>query len=233
MEFRIEAKACAGLILWAGFAMGYDVRHAHLRNGGAGVLRIDETSITFEEPGKHAKHSRTWKYDDIQELILGPEKLRIVTYEDNRWELGRDRVYVFNKLPASLAVDWYPVFRAKLDARFVAALADDLVKPEWQMPAKLVHGRGGSQGVLLVGADRLVYKSGLEGESRTWRIGDVENVSSSGAFDLTITTYERAFRFQLKQALGEERYQALWLRVNQARGLGVLRETDVVGGRLP
>jgi hypothetical protein len=236
VAFRSEAKACAGLILWVGLGVGlalgavtqtYDVRHRHLRNGGAGVLRIDENSISFEEPGneepgKRAKHSRTWKYDDIQELVLGPDTLRIVTYEDNRRELGRDRVYVFDELPASVAADWYPVFRTRLDARFVAALADDQVKPVWQIPAKLVHGRNGSQGVLVVGADGLVYKSGRPGESRTWRIGDLENVSSSGAFDLTITTYEREFRFQLKQALSEARYQELWARVNRAHGLQIL-----------
>jgi hypothetical protein len=183
---------------------------------------MDENSISFEESGKQAKHSRTWKFDDIQELILGPGTLRIVTYEDNRWELGRDRVYVFDRMPASLAADWYPVFRARLDARFVAALADDQAKPEWEIPAKLVHGRSGSQGVVLVGADSVVYRSSQPGESRTWRTGDLENVSSSGAFDLTITTHEREFRFQLKQAMGEERYQELWMRVNQAQGLQIL-----------
>ena len=234
MAFRTEAKACAGLILCAAVALGataqtYNVRHRHLRNGGPGVVRIDENSISFEAPGKHARHSRTWKYDDIQELTLGPGTLRILTYEDNRWELGRDRVYVFDRMPASVAVDWYPVFRTRLDARFVAALADEQAKPEWRIPAKLIHGRSGSQGVVLVGTDRVVYKSSQSGESRTWRIGDLENVSSSGAFDLTITTHEREFRFQLKQAMVEERYQELWTRVNQARGLRILR--TVVGTR--
>jgi hypothetical protein len=230
MAFRTEARTCACLMLLAVYssaiqpcaAQTYDVRHTHIMNGGLGVLRIDENSISFEERGKQAKHSRTWKYDDIQELTLSPETLRIVTYEDNRWELGRDRVYVFDRLPASVAADWYPVFRARLDARFVAAHADDQVKPDWQIPAKLVHGRSGSQGVLLVGVDRVVYKSSQSGESRTWRTADLENVSSSGAFDLTVTTHEREFRFQLKQVLSESRFQELWMRVNQARGLQIL-----------
>jgi hypothetical protein len=227
MAFRTEAKVSASLILWVTFAFGatsrtYDVRHKHLWNGGPGVLRIDENSISFEEAGEWAKHSRTWKYDDIQELRLGPQTLRIMTYEDNRWELGRDRVYVFDRIPSSVAGDWYPVFRVRLDARFVAALADEQAKPEWQIPAKLVHGITGSQGVVLVEADRVVYESSREGQSRTWRIEDLENVSSSNPFDLTITTHEREFRFQLKQAMGERRYQELWMRVNQAHGLQIL-----------
>ena len=229
MAFRTKTKACAGvaacMILTAGQVMAapaYNVEHKHLRHGGAGTLRIDENSISFDEPGKQAKHSRSWKYDDIQELTLGPDTLRIVTYEDNKWELGRDRVYLFDKIPASLAADWYPVFRARLDARFVAALADAAITPEWQIPAKLAHGRAGSQGVLLVGAEGVVYKSSQAGESRTWRLRDLENVSSSGAFDLTISTHEREFRFQLKHELDAARYQELWLRVNRARGLQLL-----------
>jgi hypothetical protein len=229
MAFRTEAKACAGIaacvILSATLAAAppvYDVEHQHLRHGGAGTLRVDEDSIEFQERSKEAKHSRTWKYDDIQELTLGPDSLRIVTYEDQRWKLGRDRVYVFEKLPANFAAEWYPVFRTRLDARFVAALADEGLKPEWQLPVKLAHGRSGSQGVLLVGEEGVVYKSVEAGESRTWRMRDLENVSNSGAFDLTISTYEREFRFQLKHAIDEAQYQKLWLRVNQAHGLQIL-----------
>ncbi|MDP9170767.1 MAG: hypothetical protein M3N54_09135 [Acidobacteriota bacterium] len=227
MAFRTKAPACAALMCLAALTLGattqdYQVRHRHLRNGAPGVLRIDDNSISFQESGKQAKHSRTWKYDDIQELTLSADTLRVVTYEDNRRELGRDRVYVFDRLPAGLAADWYPRFRLKLDARFVAALADDPLPAEWQVPAKLLHGRTGSQGILLVGAASVVYKSAQPGESRTWRIADLENVSTSGEFDLTVNTHEREFRFQLKQPLAEAQYQTLWLRVNRARGLQIL-----------
>src|SRR5947208_345317 len=125
MAFRTEAKTCACLIFCTVFsaaAQSYEVRHKHLRKGTPGILRIDDASIAFEEKGKDAKHSRVWKYEDIQQLTLGPDELRIVTYEDNRLQLGRDRVYLFDNLPATVAADWYPVFRTRLDARFVAAL---------------------------------------------------------------------------------------------------------------
>ena len=48
------------------------------------------------------------------------------------------------------------------------------------------------------------------GASRTWRYQDIENISSSGPFQLTITTFERAkthygdlkgFNFELKRPL--------------------------------
>jgi hypothetical protein len=161
--------------------------------------------------------------------VLAPGSLRIVSYEDDRWKLGRDRIWQFEKTPAAIADDWYPVFARKLDQRFVAALADEKLKSEWQIPVKLVHARGGSQGVLLVGKDHVVYKSGQPGESRTWRITDFENTSSSGAFDLTITTHERDFRFQLKQALPGERFDELWRRANLANGLEILSSNNSKG----
>ncbi|HVW86510.1 MAG TPA: hypothetical protein VHB50_17610 [Bryobacteraceae bacterium] len=209
----------------------YKVRHQHFRHGGEGILVIDADAISFEEHGKQAKHSRQWRYDDIQQLVLSPETLKIVTYEDQRWELGRDRVYVFDRLPPEFARDWYPVFASHLDRRFVAALADEKVKPDWRIPAKLIHGRGGSEGVLLAAASTVVYMSNRPGESRTWRIGDIENVSSSDPFDLTITTRERAFRFQLKQVLSEARFTDLWRRVNRANGLQILISNHSTGER--
>lgn len=228
MAFRTQTKTCGLLILWlacAGALLAqpdiYEVRHQHLRHGATGILRIDSKSIAFEERGK-SRHSLSWKFDDIKQLVLGTDTLRIVSYDDNRWQFGRDRVYVFDRLPAKLTADWYPIFRERLDQRFVAALADDRIKPDWEIPAKLIEGRSGSQGVVLVAADGVVYRCRKAGESRSWRMSDLINVSSSDAFDLTITTHERDFRFQLKQVLPEAHYNDLWRRVNLANGLQIL-----------
>src|SRR5512132_1589918 len=80
--------------------MHYQVRHQHWRKGAPGTLTFTADGVTFEEQGKQAKqHSRTWKYEDIQQLELAPNRLRILTYEDQRWELGRDRDYAFDQLP--------------------------------------------------------------------------------------------------------------------------------------
>lgn len=222
MAFRTQAKTGARMIAMLLLALPmraqtstYEVRQ--------GTLHIDAGFIEFKERGKHSKRSRRWSYDDIQELTLAAETLRIVSYENPRWGVGRDRVWAFDRLPAAVAKDWYPVFSRKLDQRFVAALADETVKAEWQVPVKLVRGRGGSQGVLTVGADRVVYKTARPGESRTWHTAYLENVASSDPFDLTITTRERDFRFQLKQALPGARFDELWRRVNQANELQILK----------
>lgn len=203
------------------------VRHPHLRKGGTGEIRIGESSISFREAGKKHKHSREWAYDDIQQLYVGPNSLRILTYEDVAWKLGSDREYKFDQLPEGAARRVLTAVRGRIDERrLVAAVPDSPINPIWQVKAKRLEGRGGSEGVVLVGEDSIVYKSEERNASRTWQFSQIENVSSSDPFDLTITTFERDdsrfagrrdFRFQLKTQLTEDRYNALWRRLNQSR----------------
>jgi hypothetical protein len=225
MEMALRSKAQIAAFLMV-LPLQFPVRHRHIRNGAEGVMRVTNDSLVFEEPGKHSADSRTWKFEDIRMLTLSEGELRVQTYEDQKWQPGRDREFVFEGLPKGVAEQLYGMFRERLDQRFVAALADKDVQAEWQAPAKLLHLRRGSQGEVLVGRDLVVYRSVAEGESRTWRIGDIEAVSSSGPFDLTVTTHEKEFRFELKRALPEARYQALWRVVNRAQGLQILNGED-------
>lgn len=223
MELRIEAA-----IILIGFATGafaqpagmtYEVRHKHVRNGGPGVLSFTADGISFTESGKKASHSRSWKYEDIQRLELGAEELRIVTYEDSKWQLGRDREYMFDQLPSEMAAQLYPNLYARLDQRFVARVADAYVEPLWEMPAKRLRGWGGVEGVLRAGPDRVVFASEKPGESRTWRYSDIANVTSAGPFDFTVTSHDGDTRFQLKQLFPETRFNDLWRRIHEANGL--------------
>lgn len=233
MAFRIEKAIGIILILnTAVFAsdLTAQVRQKHLRKGATGQIEISTAGISFQETGKHAGHWQEWKYEDIQQLTLRPDEITILTYESAKWELGRDREYVFDQLPDGFAAQVYALLDAKLDQRFAAHLSDAAVKPEWQAPAKLLRRFGGAQGALLVGEDRIEFKA-EKGESYTWRLKDVQNVSSSGPFDLSITTLESSdvlhgrtseYRFQLKEFLSEARYNELWQKVNAANGLQVL-----------
>src|SRR4051812_17366693 len=103
MAFRIETRIGAILALAAIGACGetVTVRHKHARNGAPGELHVTAEGISFSEPGKHEKHSREWKYTDIQQLELSSDSLRILTYEDGK--LGRDRDFVFDHLPDGFA----------------------------------------------------------------------------------------------------------------------------------
>lgn len=220
----------------------YQVRHHRVLKNHDGVLTIGETGIAYQrtlskgnwsagEKKASKLESVQFDYQDIQELWVSPDMLRLVTYADRKWLPGVDKEFEF-LLPKGQSFDSaYAMLKDKLDRRFVAAVADSQPDAIWELPVKLLGTLQGSEGVLQVARDRVVYKTGRSRQSRTWRLQDIENVSTSGRYQLTLTTYERAktqygsmkgFNFQLKRPLDEKRFDALWKRVNQDKGLEFL-----------
>lgn len=220
MAFRVEARigAILAIAVVAAAGQGVTVRHRHLRGGKPGELSVTADGISFVEKGSGSKHTRVWKYEDIQQLELGPDTLRILTYEDRKWELGRDREYRFDQLPPGFAKAVYGKWRDSLDRRFIADLADSDVTPAWVIPAKLLGRIQGSEGTLEFGADRVVYRTARPGQSHTWRFTDIENISSAGPFDFSIAaSWASEFHFQLKRILPESRYNQLWRQLNSSK----------------
>jgi hypothetical protein len=213
----------ASPVAWAA-DLSFVVRHHHLHKGGAGTLTFTEEIVRWEENTK-PEHSRSWRYAEIQRLELAPSHVRILTYEDVGWQLGRDREYVFDQLPAELATRVHPFLAARLDQRYLAHVADRSAMPTWAAPAKLLLGRGGSNGDLRVADGQIVFDGGERGESRTWKWSDITNVNSPDPFELTITTIEGENRVQLKAALPEDRYQELWRTMSQFQGLKVFQSS--------
>ncbi|MBL8296266.1 MAG: hypothetical protein JNN08_30765 [Bryobacterales bacterium] len=235
-------------VLW-GQQLQFDVRHERALKDHPGRVTIDERGVEYQQvltakqQAKAAKgkkipnlESVRWDYPDIQELWVSPHKLVLVTYKDRKWFLGVDKEFEFFLTGKGQTYDTaYELLRGKLDQRFVAALADPNVEAAWEMPVKLLGALQGSEGVLQVGADRIVYKTARRDQSRTWRLGDIENVSTSGPFQLTLTTYERAkmhygsrkgFNFQLKTKLDQQRFDLLWKRLNRDKGLQFLTSIE-------
>jgi hypothetical protein len=208
-------KAASCLILAAALASAaqFAVRHKHLNGGCAGAMTVDENGVSFTGAKKHAW---SWKYEDIQELALAPDGIRILTYKDSRLRLGKDREYNFTgKIPAE---DLYALLRDRMDQRFVAAVGQAPDLPSWSLPVKHLRPIVGSEGTLAFGAEAIVYSTPARDESRTWRYSDVESIGSSGPFQLTITTLEKGFNFQLKQPITEARYNQLWLQIEKKNG---------------
>jgi hypothetical protein len=207
-------------------AAEYRARHDHAINTCTGTLTIDERGVSYREDAAEKRkhpHNWTWAYQDIQQLELAPAKLHVLTYRDNKWKLGADREYTFHALGGEDFSSAYALLKDRLDQRFVAELADAAVEPVWEIPVKHRGRIGGSEELLIVGEDRIVYKTARKSDARTWRYGDVDNVSTSGPFDLTLTTFERArshygsrkdFNFQLKAPLDERKYNELWRKLN-------------------
>jgi hypothetical protein len=250
MEFRIEKRTGAlliglALLAPATFAQQefrYEAWHGHSRPphikkaGNMGALAITESGISFAETykdGKKRKHPHAWRwaYQDIQQLKMASKSLTVLTYKDNKWKLGADREYEFDLVSDRTFEDVYLFLKSRLDQRFVAEIPDRISAVLWEIPVKHLLRFGGDEGVLRVGVDEIVYQSAKASESRTWRYQDIENVSTTGPFQLTITTFERAkthygnlkgFNFEMKQQLDEAHYSDLWLRLNQSKGLKIL-----------
>ncbi|HSW49231.1 MAG TPA: hypothetical protein VLH09_03605 [Bryobacteraceae bacterium] len=212
--FGVILAAALAHAAW-GQSFEFQAKHDHWRKGCAGTLRIDTEGATYTG---EKQHSWTWAWQDIQRFELSPTRINVLTYKDNRWKLGADREYAFSLAPDQSVGAAYGFLKDRLDQRFVARLADPEVKPLWETPAKRLGRLRGSEGALLVGEDRIVFRSEDGRESMTWRLTDIQNLSSSGPFQLTLATLQETYEFQLKQPLEERRYDALWRAIEQRHG---------------
>jgi hypothetical protein len=199
MAFRIE-KSCLTIVILAASLPAQTVSFTARKH----TLTVDESGVTLDQ--------RHWTYTDIRRLTLAPDRLAILTYEGRKW-------YAVDHLPAGAAAKLYPLLRERMDQRFIPELPDPDVQPLWRMPAKMEGGWTGANGILIVGADRIVFDSAEHDASRTWRYTDIANISHSGLFDLSLNTQlGTEVRFTLKQPLPEDRFQTLWLRLEEVNG---------------
>jgi hypothetical protein len=212
MEMAIGKAAICLILSCPVWAQQFPVRHEHLRKFCAGVLTVDDKGIRFSGP-KH--HDWYWRYADIQRLTLRSESIHILSYKDSsHWKLGKDVSYTFKgELPtAELKSQW----SADLDQRFVAAVARDSGLSSLKFQVKQLALTKGTQGTLIIDGTTVVYDTVRE--PRTWRYKDIQFISSANPFQLTITTLEKQFRFQLKQAITESAYNQLWLEIEKKNG---------------
>jgi len=255
MEHRSQKVGCAVSLVVTLMAIApsraaeltYQVRHRRpledhscilKTRHSTGLLTINDQGVSYQQAVAEGTRSKNLKlervrfdYQDIQELWLSPDKLVLVTYKDQKWLLCVDKQFEFYLPKGKSFQDAYAMLKDKLDRRFVAAIADPQPSALWELPVKLLGTIQGSEGLLQVGPDRIVYKTDRRRQSRTWRYEDIENISSSDRYQLTVVTYERArtqygsrknFDFQLKQPLDEKRFELLWKRLNRDKGLQFL-----------
>jgi hypothetical protein len=229
MEFRIDKAVICLMLAMPLFAQDFAARHEHAKGFCQGSVKITQEGVSYKQfvPEQQARikdasqqlHNFGWKMQDIQQLEVSPDSLRVLAYDDRMSRMGTDREQTFTGDFARA----YLRLKDVMDQRLVVRLADEQVQPLWSMPVKQLGRIKGTEGELIFGADRIVYKTAAKDTSRTWRYSDIDNISTSGPFQLTVTTFERAkahpgnlkaFNFQLKQPLEEARYNDLSRRLN-------------------
>jgi hypothetical protein len=212
-----KTAGCVMIAALAASAAQFTVRHKHLYGGCSGVLTVEAAGIRFSgEKG----HSWSWSYPDIQQLKLEPRDVHILTYKDRKLRLGADQAYDFTgEIPSG---ELYQVLRDRMDQRFIAAVeppANGLEPaPVWSVRVKHVRSISGSEGTLSFAPDVVTYATESRNEGRAWRYDDIETISSSGPFQLSIETMEKSFQFLLKQPIPESRYNELWLHIERKHG---------------
>jgi hypothetical protein len=212
MEMAVGKAAISLILACAAWAQQLEVKHDHLRKYCVGTLTIDAEGLRFSGPKGHAW---TWPYAEIQQLTLYPGTIRVLSYKDRSgWKLGKDVSYTFTgKFPIdALERQW----SAKLDQRFVDAAGQNSGMAGNKIPVKQVGLIKGTQGILTFGESSVVFDAARG--ARTWRINDIQYISSAGPFQLSITTLEKQFDFQLKQAISESTYNQLWLDIERKNG---------------
>jgi hypothetical protein len=194
----------------AGHAVEFPVRHPHWRKACAGTMTVDAAGIRFSGAAGHAWN---WKLEDIQQLELAPDFIRVVSYESARLPLEPNRGYTFKgRIPAA---EIGRLLAPLMDRRLVLELAEPAATDAWSVPVKQLSSNPGSQGSLSFGPETVVYLTSARDQSRTWRYADIRTLSSGDAFELTLATREKDFHFQLKQPIDEARYNQLWLQIEQ------------------
>jgi hypothetical protein len=223
MELRSQkAIACLMLLLSAApaFAVQYRARHQEWYKPCDGVLTVTAQGVSFH-CGK--KHSWKWTWDDIEQMTATDQSIRVITYQDRLTRLGADEEERFVLLPGQNTRSILALLRQHLGQKFVEALAGDV--HGFEIPAKRLGTMKGVPGVLVIGGSEVVFRADAAGNSRTWHLADIDNIARTGPYSLTIVTFERGrreFNFQLKRPLPEAQYEALWLRLNQNKGLKIL-----------
>lgn len=194
----------------------YPVTHAHLRKGLPGTLTIDAAGIRYTETKQHKKpHAYTWKWNDIQRIVLSPLTIEITTYQDVKWLAGRDLAFTFRGHGLDTA---YPLLTPYLPRRVSPELATTGFTPIATFPAKRLEGRSGHQGTLLIGDERIVFQSDAPLGSHTWIVPEIDNISSADPLEFTIASLGIEYRMQLKQPLPEALYNTLWRKLNTTKG---------------
>lgn len=198
----------------------FKVEHIRAWRNHHGILNVNNAGIEYKSDAEKKPH--LWTFRDIQQLTLEPPYFEILTYEDQKWKLGKDRIYRFKILEGSIDARLSDFLRQRTTGTFVTAIVRETSEePEYRVTVKHRLVLGGSEGILEVYDDRVVYRSQSSRDSRVWTYRQIESFAFPSAREFELLTDEkefggptRTFHFQLKEPLPESAYDFLWVRIH-------------------
>src|SRR5215475_5124853 len=109
-------------VMVAAQSFEFPVERELLLSNHRGTLVITPDGIEYRTDQKN--ESRSWRYKDIQQIkIESPTVLKILTYEDQRQMLERDRIFRFRLLKEKITPEVSALLVAKASRQVATSVA--------------------------------------------------------------------------------------------------------------
>jgi hypothetical protein len=197
------------------------VRHVHTFKDCRGSLRFTNAGVEYRT--NQTKDARSWRYEQIRVIqVKSSTAITILTYEDQKRYLGKDRAFEFTLVERKVPADLSAFLLSKVKRpMLLTVLPEGEAKPAFEVRAKHLHTLGGAMGVLRIFEDRVVFQSEKEEDSRIWRLEDIQRFGQPDRFRFQITGSlpktggpTETYNFALLDDLPEGLYDYLWVRLN-------------------
>ena len=196
----------------------FAVEHDHLIKSCKGELVINQKGVEYRTENK--EHQRQWTYTDIKLIKLAsPKEIKVYTYESNLMNVGRDETFEFRVLQDQVTIALSDFLLARITRPLATTFVATEEKGRYEIPVRHNHRISSCQGTLKIYADKVIYQSSKQENSRYWRWTDIQSISRAGPYEFSITTYEpklggpKVYNFDLKEQMDEAVYEYLWARV--------------------
>jgi hypothetical protein len=201
------------------FAQSFEfvVKKDQVFGASEGTLVFGVESVEYRTD--ETDDARQWAYDDIKQIqVLSPTRITIKTYEDQGLlRFGADRTFDFELTEGRVSPDLVAFLWDHVEPPVVAAIFPEAGAPSGRpVPVKLRQRLRGSDGMLQLYDDRLVYMTDHGEHARAWRPADLSTVYQPDRHRLNVDVYEgggdrtRTFSFDLKRPLPAGFLDSIW-----------------------
>jgi hypothetical protein len=211
-------------LMSAGYARAetFEVEHNHFLRSCKGTLIFGDATVDYVT--EHKEHARTWKYEEIQQMAIAPNRISILTFNSRKVEFGADQTFDFKVLSGKPNDGFRSEMEKKLARPLVSSILPEQHTARFLIPARHRMTWSSSQGILEFGEAYLVFRSGEKNASRVWRYDELMSMGSTGPFQLRIGVLqktggeygeEKNYKFDLKRRLAPEEYDFIWEKINR------------------
>lgn len=200
------------------------VSHEHTFRACRGHLMITPEKIEYQTV--HKEDSWIWSYSDLKQIkIESPTTIELVSYEDQKPMLGRDRIFRFKVLEGEISSETSALLIGKTARPLTTSVMPvSEGAPIFEVQVKHLHRFGGCLGALRIYHDRIIYESkDTPPDSRYWRYRDIQSFSQSERFRFEVVSFEdkwggpKTYNFQLREELPTTAYDYVWARIYPSR----------------